>query len=83
MKHLALTQDNLPQQLETGNRRLLLAANLGDYPQAIEIAHETLARLNSTDTRLGRPNPGQPGYYRVAAGRLSPGPGSLPASSSH
>lgn len=43
MKQLALAEGNLTQQLETGNRRLLLAANLGDYHEAIRIAQKTLA----------------------------------------
>lgn len=43
MKELALDQANLTQQLETGNRRLLLATNLGEYHEAITLAEETLA----------------------------------------
>jgi len=43
MKALALAEGDLAHQLETGNRRLQLATNLGDYHDAIEIAQETLA----------------------------------------
>jgi predicted ATPase len=43
MKQLALAEGDLSHQLETGNRRLQLAANLGDYQEAGQIAQETLA----------------------------------------
>ncbi len=43
MKKLALAQNSAARLLATGNRRLLLATNVGEYPQAIGIAEETLA----------------------------------------
>jgi len=47
MTKLALDQHDLEQQLETGNRRLSLAANLGQYHEAIDIATETLTLARS------------------------------------
>jgi predicted ATPase/class 3 adenylate cyclase len=43
MKQLALAQDSLIRQLETGNRRLQLDTNLGQYHDAMDIAAEMLA----------------------------------------
>lgn len=43
MKRLAIAQNNLAQQLESSNRNLQLATNLGDYHEAIAIAHEALS----------------------------------------
>jgi tetratricopeptide (TPR) repeat protein len=42
MRQLALDQENIPQRLETGNRRLRLATDLAEYQQAIAIAEKTL-----------------------------------------
>ena len=49
MQQLALSQNNLQQQLETGDRRLQLAMNLGQYNEAITISEEllSLARYNN------------------------------------
>jgi predicted ATPase/class 3 adenylate cyclase len=42
MRHLALAQDNQVQQLETGNRNLQLATDLGEYHEAIAAGQEML-----------------------------------------
>ncbi|MDM8520804.1 tetratricopeptide repeat protein [Anaerolineales bacterium HSG6] len=42
MHQLALGHDNLLEQIETGNRRLRLATNLGKYDKAITIAEATI-----------------------------------------
>ena len=42
MKRLALAQDNMAHQLETGNRNLQLVTNLGEYGKAISIGEECL-----------------------------------------
>ena len=43
MKQIATAQNNPIQLLETGNRRLKLATNIGEYETAITIAEESLA----------------------------------------
>jgi predicted ATPase len=43
MAELALAQGNVGQQLDTGSRRLQLAANMGDYHEALALAEQALA----------------------------------------
>ena len=49
MKYLALSQNNPVQLLETGNRRLQLDTNLGQYDDAIATAEEMLALSRQAD----------------------------------
>lgn len=48
MKKLALAQNNIRGRIDTGNRRLLLSTNIGEYNQAIGIAEEILALARRT-----------------------------------
>lgn len=48
MKKLALAQNNIRGRMDTGNRRLLLSTNIGEYNQAIGIAEEILALARRT-----------------------------------
>ena len=43
MRNLAIDRQNMDQQLETGNRSLQLATNLGRYAEAIALAEESIA----------------------------------------
>jgi len=52
MHKLALAQKNIARQLETGNRRLLLATNLGEYPSAIDTGQKMLALARQSDQPL-------------------------------
>lgn len=49
MKKLAIGHDDILQQIETGNRRLLLATNLGKYNEAIAIAEESIRLAQQAD----------------------------------